>query len=133
MRQKIVGVFEFGYEYCQLVIREGYGGEFWLMPGHGQIPRIKIGVDSKKWVDILKTFQHEVIEFAATRLGLRYLPNNDLAKDTDKYIFIMNHAQLGELCAMVADFELNALPALKKAWKEWHKKPKKQGKDKKKK
>lgn len=48
MKQKIVGTYYAGHQQIQLVIREGDGGEFFLNPERGSLPRIKLGVD-KSW------------------------------------------------------------------------------------
>ena len=51
MKQKVIGVFELGYENVQLVLREGIGGEFYLFP-EDTIARIKVGGDHGDWRDV---------------------------------------------------------------------------------
>ncbi len=124
LKQKILGVYEFGYEQVQIVLREGTGAEFYFMPEKGSVPRIKIGCDYKEWRCIITILQHEALEFALTRLMCRYECAEDMSKDHSAYLFVMTHQQMSDACAKVADLMSNCLPDLAEAWKKWNKKGK---------
>lgn len=119
MRQKIVGTYEFGYEKAELVLREGDGGEFYLLPGDIDCPRIKVGADQPDWRALIAVLLHEAFEFACARVGLRYSPSDDLGRDHAAYVFVMDHPRFTKTCALVADFAAQCLPDLEKAWKKW--------------
>lgn len=119
MRQVIVGNFSLGAEYCQLVFREGCGGEFYFMPELGHVPRIKIGADCETWEKVLATLLHEAMELVLGRLRLRYIPQDDFGNDVHSYLLIVPHEKYSDACARVAKFLIEALPAAEKAWREW--------------
>ena len=120
MKQAIVGTYEFGYENVQLVLREGIGGEFYVLPGDINYPRIKIGADQAHWKALVTVLLHETMEFAYTRIGARYAPSEELGRDHAAYFFILTHPQLSESCGRAADFLANCLPDLDQAWRQWN-------------
>lgn len=122
MRQKIVGVFSFGFEDCQLVLREGTGGEFYNCPGKGEIPRIKIGADVKEWKDIVSVLLHEATEFSMNRLRCRYNRDYDMGFDHAGYMFILDHPTFSDCCARVGEFISLSLPTLAREWEKFKKK-----------
>lgn len=121
LKQVIVGVYSFGYEDIELVLREGDGGEFYNCPGKGEIPRIKIGADSKQWRDILSIFLHEAFEFTFNRLGCRYSDSYDMGNDSASYLFVASHIKFSDACARVGEGIATALPDLSRAWVKWQK------------
>ena len=121
MKQKVVGIYEIGYEKAQLVLREGTGGDFWMVPGDIDCPRIKIGADQEKWCDLLVCLLHEAGELALARLKCRYMPTESIAMDVHSYVFIMTHPQFSEVQALTAEFVANCWDDLGKAWKAWKK------------
>lgn len=122
MKQKIVGTYEFGYEKVQLVLREGDGGEFYVLPGDIDCPRIKIGADQSEWRHVVTVLLHEVMELAFARLGLRYSPSEGLGRDHAAYVFFVDHPRFSDACGRTADFLTNCLPDLSAAWKQWRRK-----------
>jgi len=119
MKQKIVGSFPVGVEYCELVFREGTGGEFYVMPEPGHIPRIKVGADQDEWDAIVVVILHEALELILSRLKCRYETSDDQARDMYDYLFIAQHKNFSDACVRLADFLVPALPATEKAWKAW--------------
>lgn len=123
MRQEIVGTYEIGYEQCQIVLREGTGGEFYFIPESGSIPRIKIGADYERWSDVVTVLLHEVFELSMERQRCRYEVSSDTARDHSAYMFMLPHVQFSDVCAKAAECITPALPALAKAWNKWKKSP----------
>ncbi len=121
MKQVIVGTYYFGREQVELILREDTGGEFYVTPEKGKIPRIKIGADETEWSDIVAVLLHEASEMIYDRLRARYELSDDTARDHSAYMFMLSHVTFSEACARVADFISVALPDLKKAWEEWDK------------
>lgn len=119
MKQVIVGTYEMGYEQVELVIREDTGGEFYVIPEKGSVPRIKIGADYSEWKDVVTTLLHEAFELVFDRLNCRYSPSNEITRDHSAYMFTFPHLVFSEACARVADFVTDALPDLAREWEKW--------------
>lgn len=122
MRQKIVGVFRLGDEFCELVLREGTGGEFYFTPGDGHVPRIEIGGDYDSWGRVVNCLVHESVEFSLARLKCRFLSQDDNGDDAHGYLFVASHPDFSDACARAAIFITDALPPLATKWKGWKKK-----------
>lgn len=118
MKQVIVGAYEMGWEMVQLSLREGRGGEFYLLPGDINYARIKVGADND-WVSVVETLFHEVTELAATRIRCRFEHSNEMARDQHAYLFVMNHPQFAEMQALTADYVSRCWDDLKNAHKGW--------------
>ena len=125
MKQVVVGVYKIGSDQCQLVLREGTGGDFYSCPEKGSIPRIKVGADERQWDVVVGVLLHEAFEFVANRLQCRYDLTDDLGRDHASYLFVMRHPQFSDCCMKVAEFTSAALRDLAKAWRQWGKPPKK--------
>lgn len=121
MKQKIIGIFPLGHCDVELVIREGTGGEFYCAPEPGKIPRIKVGVDDRKWSFVVGVLLHETMELVMAQLKYRYDQADDYGRDHSSYLFIMTHPQYSDVCARVGLFVSECLPKLTKAYKEWNK------------
>jgi hypothetical protein len=119
MRQKIIGVYEIGFEQAQLVLREDIGGEFYCIPEKGSIARIKIGADQRRWSDVVAVLLHETFELLVMRAAGRWSPDNNLSRDHAAYLFSFNHTQFSDICAKQAEFVAAALPDLAREWKAW--------------
>ena len=130
MKQRIVGIYNIGFEQAQLVLREGDGGEFYLCPDVGRVPQIAIGADQELWQDVVDVLVHEVVEFAMLREGCRYSPAPDHAKDHGSYLFVMTHSQFSSVAAKSGGYLTAALPDLAKAWDGWNKERKKKEREK---
>lgn len=123
LRQKIVGDYNLGSIQAQVVLRDGYGGEFYSRPEPGSIPRIKVGMDSgDSWFNAVSILHHEVMELCLYQMGLRYGETPDYARDNGAYLFVMNHTEFSEASARTAIFLAECLPDFKKAWKKFKKK-----------
>ncbi len=116
MKPQVIGDYEIGYEYVRLILRDGVGAEFDLLPDDITIPAITVGADGN-WKGIVARLLHESFEFTSVRLGCRFYPSHDLANNSAAYMFMLDHQKYAECCARVADFLVPALPDLSKAWK----------------
>lgn len=103
MKQKIIGGYFCGYESVKLILKEGFGGEFFFVE-EGKIARIKIGGD-QSWDDCFTVLIHEIFEFVSDRIKCRFAPCNDMSKSTGSID--------------------GCLPDLKKVYRVWNKKEKK--------
>ena len=121
MEQIIVGTYDMGWESVEIVLREGTGVEFFLIPETGRGPRIKVGADQNQWSDVVAVLLHECLELEYERAGVRFSPSSELARDHAAYIFVLNHAQFSEAAARVAELLSKVLPDLAKSWKQWNK------------
>lgn len=119
MRQEIIGTYDFGYEKVQLVLRDGDGGEFYLLPADINCPRVRIGADQPDWRSLVAALLHEAMEFALERMGTRYSPACEMARDHAAYVFVIDHTHFAEACARVAEFLTGSLPDLNRVWKKW--------------
>ena len=119
MKQKIVGVYDMGIDQTQLVLREGFGGEFWVTPEKGHVSRIKVGADYKYWHEVVSVLLHESFELAMTRAGVRFSPAPDYGHDMAGYLFAFNHPQYSDICGRVGTYMSDALPDLAREWKKW--------------
>ena len=121
MKQVIVGTFPIGDVSCQLVLREGNGGEFYCRPGDIPYPRMKIGADVDNWYSVVSTLLHESQEFVLSSLCLRYTPDDEFGRDAASYVFWMRHEQFSDVCARAGIFMSAYLPQVATAWKKWKK------------
>lgn len=121
MKQVIVGTYEIGYDQVEIVLRDGDGGEFYLIPEKGRVPRINIGADHTDWRDVVAVLLHEAFEFALERLRCRYIRTDLVVNDHNGYLFIVDHITFSESCQRVAELISVALPDLAREWERWHK------------
>lgn len=118
MKQKIIGTYELGHEYVQLVaILDDSGGEFYFQPEPRHIARIKVGLDYHEWGGCVATFLHEAFEFALTRHRVRMRASGDLVNNHADYLFVFSHCQFSQICGEVGLFTAQALPDLAAAYK----------------
>jgi len=122
MKKQIIGIYEIGYERVQVVFRAGLGGEFYLCPRDGKIPRIVIGADQDRWSEVVTVLLHEAMEMIILRVGGRYKPTNRIMSDHGCYLFCFDHDQFSDACARVGEFMASALPEVGTAWKKWKRK-----------
>lgn len=124
MKQKVVGIYDAGFDQWELVVREGAGGEFHTRPEKGLAPRIKVGID-QDWQSAVTTLTHEALELAFQKVHVRFLPASHYSNSSASYLFVMSHEQFAEASAWAAEFLCSSLPDMAKAYKKWHKKTKK--------
>lgn len=121
MKQKIIGIYDLGFEQAQLVLREDIGGEFYCIPEKGSIARIKIGADQQHWDQVMAVLLHETFELLVMRAAGRWSPCSHLSRDHAAYLFSFNHTQFSDICAKQGEFLAAALPDLAREWKAWKK------------
>ena len=123
MKQKIVGIYEAGWENIEVVLMEGLSGEFYFIPetGKNKVPRIKIGADHSTWNKVFDVLLHEIDEYVMSKMGFRFKPSQNLNNSHDDYVFIMTHTQFTEKNARVAEFISGCSYDVCKAWKVWKK------------
>jgi len=124
LKQKIVGTYQAGYYHVQLVLREGVGGESYLVPGDRPVFRIKVGGDVKSFYTIMKVLSHEIWELVLNIEKLRFYPSACLADDTGACFFMLNHAEFSNANACASEYIETARKPLKKAYKNFKKKTK---------
>lgn len=121
MRQKLVGVYHFGFEQVELYARDDTGGDVFVLPEKGRLPRMKIGMDYRHWNGVIATLFHEVMELAMDRANCRFRPTNNLNWSSDCYVFHLDHHQFTESCARAAEFTVACQDDLHRTWKSWRK------------
>lgn len=119
MKQVIVGTYECGYEYVELVLREGTGGEFYTNPEPAHVPRIKIGADYPEFKTILEIVLHEIMEFQIDRHNCRFEVSHDIGRDHHWYMFVVPHHEYSDCIAKTAEFVALCLDDLSEAWNRW--------------
>ncbi len=126
MKQKIIGIY-IGREQCQLVLREGTGGEFWVTPEKGSLPRIKVGAGEVggTWKSVVDVLLHEALELQLYRLGCRFEPSDDMGRDHATYLFVLNHCQFSDAVARTGLLLAQCLPDLAREWRRWNRPAKK--------
>lgn len=122
MEQIIIGDYYFGFDSIKLIMFKGNGGSFYSANGKGKTGVIKIGGDEKQWRHIIDLALHEFYEYAFMRLGCRYDSDFNFGNTHETYLFVANHKDFGEACAMVGDLLSDCYDDLKKAWKKMNKK-----------
>lgn len=122
LKQVVIGKYCIGREYVEIVLREGTGADYWLMPEHGHIPRIKVGADVDRFDRLAASLLHELTELVYDRLSCRFDPTNDIGMDHSTYVFIVPHVVFSDACTRVAECLIECLPDIKNAWEKWHKK-----------
>jgi hypothetical protein len=119
--KRTIGHYELGHQSVQLVLRDGDGGEFYVIPAVGKTPQIVVGGGYDEWVRVVEVLHHEAMELALTMCGCRYNPAPDNGGDHTGYMFFMSHAQFADASARTAQFITAALPDLSRAWGKWRK------------
>jgi len=117
MKKQFIGTYEIGFERCRLMVSDGYEGSFDMLPGDSRLPEITIGLANKLWWRTLTILQHEAFEFAMTRQGCRYDPNQDLGNSHSSYVFMMDHTKFSNVCAIATDFISSCQADLHRAWR----------------
>lgn len=113
-----IGVFPIGCENADvyvLPLEQEYGC-FYLCPDDASLPRIKIAIGSKHWVNVVGIALHESFEFLTARLLCRYQKSGVIG-DHASYLFSFNHCQFSDLCQRQAIFIAQLLPALSEAYR----------------
>lgn len=122
MKQIKIGTYPMFGEWVDIYGRDGLGGEFYMTPEHGQIGRIKIGLDDAKWENLLHTVLHELMEYAMCRRDLSFHSCGGTSNSADR-LFVMDHQQFDRCCVATAECLTPLLPDLKRAYDRWGRKP----------
>ena len=120
MKQRVVGQYEMGHNCVQISLREGTGGEFYLIPQKGRVASIKLGADND-WMHVVNAFLHEAMELEFERMSCRYEHGGYVGRDMSDFLFVASHPQFTEIVARVAELTATALPDVAKTWKQWRK------------
>jgi len=117
----IIGHFDLGPESVLLVARDGFGGSLTTCQGDGKCGKISVGLDEKRWWQVVSTLFHEAMEYAMIKVGSRYSPSPDYSQDHGNYVFYMTHVQFAEASARVGMFVEYSIKKLEKQHKKRHK------------
>ena len=127
MRQKVVGLYQLGWDEVQIVLREGTGAEFFTCPGDGKCPCIKVGVGKKgqpeSWPTVVSAMLHEAMELSLVRLDTRFAHSERAVSCDHDFVFVHTHGQFSEACGRAGECLAACLPDLAKVYNAWHKKP----------
>ena len=120
MKQVVIGHYCLGGYSVEVVLREGWGAEYYTQPANDKPPRIKIGA-AGAWDSIVTRLLHEAMELSLDTHKLKYRLTQDMSAGTDGVDFFLNHHQFSMVCADVGCFLSEVLPALAKEWnkKKW--------------
>jgi len=122
MKKITVGTYEAGWEQIELVLCEGYSGRFYFIPKEkNKPPRIEVGADHDKFIDVLDVLIHEIDEYVMSKMGLRYRPTETVTNSHDNYIFHMTHMQFTDKTSRISEFIYHSTKPLHQAWKKWKK------------
>jgi hypothetical protein len=115
MKQKVIGNFCLGCYSVEVVLREGWGAEYYTCPETAKPPRIKVGA-AGHWNSVVSRLLHEALELSMDTHKLKFRRTQDLSDATDCVDFFMSHQQFSMVCSDVGTFISEALPALSKEW-----------------
>lgn len=105
-----------GHENVELyAIKHVTDGYFFCRPDDKSPGRIKVGIGSKHWDEIVSVLLHETFEMLCAKLRLRFEPSG-VHGDHASYLFSFNHCQFVDICQSQAQFVTVALPKLALAW-----------------
>jgi len=82
-------------------------------------PKMIIGIKCDSWSNVVDTLHHEVSEFIATEMGLRFRKTGQFGDGN--FIFLCDHEQFTEWSMRTTTAFLMALPFLDKEWRKLHK------------
>jgi hypothetical protein len=123
-----VGTYDLGDEVVGLLAEiGGTGGCFHVAhtaadgkPKHSkclQIPYIVVGINYRRWCEVLEVLLHEVFELLYTRLGVRFRPSDGWSRSHADYLFNMTHEQFTEAIARSGGFLSMTQPDLCRIFK----------------
>lgn len=111
-----VGTYPLGSENVDLyALPDSFDGFFYCRPDDVSPGRIKIGLKSDHWDEIVSVLLHETFEMLCAKQRHRY-EKSGVHGDHASYTFIFNHSDFTELCQSQATFIARALPDLSKCF-----------------
>jgi hypothetical protein len=117
---KHLGTFRLGHEPVKLCADIDADGSSWLIDGDcKELGKITIAFDqgNTEWERIMEDLMHETIEYAFSRMGLRFEDSMATAKDTQMFVFMMTHLEFLEAVARATQFVVRAQPHLLKLYR----------------
>lgn len=121
--ERLLGVYEFGYENIEVYAVDDIGGSFSLSSANIKMPNIKVGIDYAPgdFHVIVSVFIHEIFELLLARKGCRFEDSTSLNRGHDKYVFLFNHPVFTEVCTCASESLFCVLNELKKVGDEYNK------------
>lgn len=114
--QTYVGTFPLGFMNVELyAITDETNGYFFTRPDDKSPGRIKVGIDTEHWDQVVAILLHETFEMVCSHMNLRYEVSGAVG-DASSYTFIFNHTQFCDACDRQARFITPALPKLAAVW-----------------
>ena len=99
-RVRKLGVYQLGDDWIKVCYQpDGRGGSFYILD-----KRMVIGLLEDRWRSVLAVLLHETMEFCLQRLNLGYERLDKWGEGTDCRMFLLNHWEFSEACALAAPF-----------------------------
>ena len=114
-----IGTFDLGVRSVTPYATAGSGGAFSAVDSH-----IDVGV-AADWQAAASALLHEAFEMCCADSGFRYAVSPNYSGDNGCWLFVMTHPQMAEVIGRVGCFATETLPALSRAYRAYHSKPKK--------
>lgn len=112
-----IGTYPLGMENIELyALPDSFDGFFYCRPDDISPGRIKIGLKSRNWDEIVSVLLHETFEMLCSRHRHRYEKSGGQG-DHASYLFVFNHSEFTELCQFQATFITRAVPDLMRYFK----------------
>ena len=128
MKNKSIGKYQSGYQYFELIIRDGTGGEGLFNPVEShykdKCPKVIIGIDYLRWDSVVDVLMHEIIEMQLDINNLRFTKSNAISRDPNGCIFVLDHVQFTQIISKAGEFVAECLPNLAKEYKDYRRKAK---------
>ena len=113
-----VGTFRLGnLDFALEALPDAEGGNYETRP----LQLICVGFKHNDWQEVVGVLLHEAMEIAHTMARCKYRTVPISNYDSADCKFIFDHAEFGRACADVGCFMAEALPALAKVYKKYHK------------
>lgn len=118
---KLIGTFQLGHINVDVYADfNDTCSRFWMSPNEADKPRIRVGFDQEKWSHVVDGIVHEAAEMLLCMKECRYDRSCKFTGDSADHLFIMDHAQFGDMCSHLARFLTDVLPVATSVYK-WRK------------
>lgn len=119
---KLIGTFQLGHVNVDVYADfNETGSRFYMTPNEINKPRIHVGFDQEKWPHVVDGLVHEAAEMLLCMKECRYDRSCKCNYDSGDHLFVMDHAQFGDMCSHLARFLVDALPVAAGVYK-WREK-----------
>lgn len=123
-KQIFIGTYPLDCQNVELyALTDETNGYFYSRPDDKSPGRIKVGIGTPHWEEVVGILLHETMEMLMTKLRCRYEATGVIG-DHSSYTFIFNHCQFVDLCQSQASFIAPALPRLLAVWQKQKEKKK---------